>query len=82
MHVVLEEIDNNIACLIPDFNLDPIYVPLTSLPKSCKVGDVFIMKSGKNHSLSFEIDKNEREERLNQNRLKRERLLKKAKGKD
>ncbi|OJF96489.1 DUF3006 family protein [Alkalibacterium sp. 20] len=81
MHVVLEEIENNIACLIPDSDDDPIYVPVATLPASFEVGDVFVVKAKDNSQFILEKDNAEKEKRLSDNKFKRESLLKKSSNK-
>lgn len=78
MHVVLEEIENNIACLVPDLNQDPIYVPVTALPLVYEIGDVFIVKAQKDNAILLEKDSAEKEKRVSNNKLKRERLLRRS----
>lgn len=78
MYVVLEEINDDIACLIPDSNQDPLYVPIAALPEASQLGDVFIVKNKKNHPVSIELVNEEKMKRLEQNRLKREKLLKRS----
>ncbi|WP_423189696.1 hypothetical protein ACO1PF_01940 [Alkalibacterium sp. f15] len=54
MYVVLEEIENNTACLIPDSEDDLIYVPVVSLPVYFEVGDILIVKEKDNSQFILE----------------------------
>lgn len=78
MHAVLEEIENNIACLVPDSKQAPIYIPVASLPSSYTIGDVFVIEVRNETVVFLETDNAEKERRLSSNRSKRERLLKKT----
>ncbi len=78
MHAVLEEVENNIACLVPDSKQDPIYVSVKALPSTYEIGDVFKVDTHNGKVILLEKDIAEKERRLSNNRSKRERLLKRS----
>lgn len=82
MHVTLEEIDNNIACLVPDSADKPIYMHKKKLPQPYEIGDVFIVRNATDDQIYLEKDEEEKEKRLMLNRLKREALLKRSNSKE
>lgn len=77
MYVVLEEIEGDIARLVPDSAQEPLYVPVTKLPRSYEIGDVFQVEDREGSlEVSLKRDAKETEKRLEANRSKRKRLLK------
>ncbi|MFO8069067.1 MAG: DUF3006 family protein [Alkalibacterium sp.] len=80
--MVLEEIENNVACLIPDDEDDPIYVPVSILPPAYEFGDVFVIRIRDNGQFVLEKDNAEKEKRLSENKLKRQTLLKRSDDKE
>ncbi|MDT2010508.1 DUF3006 family protein [Carnobacterium divergens] len=82
MKVVLEEIENSIARLIPDNGQRPMYVLENELPKEVQVGDVLELTyqriDGKLIK-SIQRLENEKEGRLKKMKEKREALLNRTK---
>lgn len=82
MKVVLEEIENSIARLIPDNGQSPMYVLENELPKEVQVGDVLELTyqriDGKRIK-SIQRLENEKEARLKKMKEKREALLNRTK---
>lgn len=78
MKVVLEEIENSIARLIPDDGQSPMYVLENELPKELQVGDVLELTyqriDGKLIK-SIQRLENEKEGRLKKMKEKRKALL-------
>lgn len=79
MRVVVEEIQQDIVCLIPDTPNEAIYVKRTELPDALQIGDVLEVVQQKGKVLSVQMLPNEKKKRLEENRLKREKLLKRKK---
>lgn len=84
MKVVLEEIENSIARLIPDDGQSPMYVLENELPKELQVGDVLELTyqriDGKLIK-SIQRLENEKEGRLKKMKEKRKALLNRTKKK-
>ena len=82
MKVVLEEIENSIARLIPDNGQSPMYVLENELPKEVQVGDVLELTyqriDGKLIK-SIQRLENEKEGRLKKLKEKRKALLNRTK---
>ncbi|KRN56334.1 DUF3006 family protein [Carnobacterium divergens] len=82
MKVVLEEIENSIARLIPDDGQSPMYVLENELPKELQVGDVLELTyqriDGKLIK-SIQRLENEKEGRLKKMKEKRKALLNRTK---
>ena len=82
MKVVLEEIENSIARLIPDNGQSPMYVLENELPKELQVGDVLELTyqriDGKLIK-SIQRLENEKEGRLKKLKEKRKALLNRTK---
>lgn len=79
MHAVLEEVENNMACLVPDSAHSPIYLPITALPSDYEIGDVFVLKVRDDCEFVLEKDSTEKEKRLSSNEAKRQRLIERTK---
>lgn len=78
MQVVLESIDENLARLVPDDKSDEIIISKARLPKTSKVGDVLeMMQNETGGDYVFELLTAETKKRMQNNKNKRERLLKK-----
>lgn len=78
MYAVLEEVENNLACLVPDSGGDPIYLPEKALPESFEIGDVYHIQVKDNGHYQLKKDTEEKENRLSENEMKRKRLLKRS----
>ncbi|GAA0355167.1 hypothetical protein GCM10008932_05220 [Alkalibacterium iburiense] len=78
MYAVLEEIENNLATLVLDTKDTPIIVPVTELPQPYQKGDVFVVEKRDQQWVVVSIDRDEKQKRLNENKSKRERLLKRS----
>jgi len=81
MFAVLEEIENNLATLIPDSKEKPIRIPLSALPTPYQLGDVFKVEKKEHEWVVTVNDGMEKEKRLAANKSKRERLLGRSKNK-
>lgn len=82
MKMVLEEIEENIARLIPDSGAAPFYLEIKHLPEKCQLGDVLnVYYQKENNQTTRLIEKlpNEAEQRLALMKAKREALLKRTK---
>ncbi|MCO6018070.1 DUF3006 family protein [Carnobacterium divergens] len=82
MKVVLEEIENAIARLIPDKGQSPMYVLESELPKEVEVGDVLELTYQRiDGKLIKKIQRleNEKERRIKKMKEKREALLNRTK---
>lgn len=79
MRVSVEEIEEQMICLIPDHKKEAIYVKKEELPQSIRVGDILEleMEQGRIHSVK-KLDK-EKKKRLETSKKKRELLLKRKK---
>lgn len=76
MYAVLEEIEDGMACLVPDSREKPLYIPVTSIPEPYEIGDVFLVEESQgSQEVYLKRDSDERERRLEANRSKRKRLL-------
>jgi len=76
MYAVLEEIEDGMACLVPDSREKPLYIPVTSIPEPYEIGDVFLVEESQGaQEVYLKRDSDERERRLEANRSKRKRLL-------
>ncbi|MGX7420586.1 DUF3006 family protein [Carnobacterium gallinarum] len=78
MKLVLEEIDDRIARLIPDNGTAPYYLTVDDLPKDYQIGDVLNLSYLKTETSTLrKIEKvaNEKEKRLKEMKAKREALL-------
>lgn len=80
MRAVLEEIEQNIACLIPDDGSKARYVSREDLPDEIQVGDILEIEfDEKGKLISAERLFNEKKRRLNRNENKRMKLLQRKK---
>jgi hypothetical protein len=80
MRAIFEELDNNIARLIPDDGGNPIEVKRCELPDQAVLGDVFeIYKYDQQIIEKIYLIPNERIRRLEKMKLKREALLRRTK---
>lgn len=79
MRVVVEEVTAEQVCLIPDKQAKALYVNRSDLPQSIQIGDVIdiVLENGK--VVSAQVVPLEKKKRLEENRLKREKLLKRKK---
>ena len=82
MYVVLEEIENEMARLVPDSSDLPIYLAVKKMPRSYAVGDVFNVKVSHDHQLILEKDDREKERRLTSSEAKRRELLRRSAEKE
>lgn len=78
MYAVLEEIENNLATLILDSKEPPIIVPVTHLPYPYQIGDVFLVEKQGQQWVIISNEGEEKQRRLEANKNKRERLLKRS----
>ncbi|SEK29040.1 Protein of unknown function [Carnobacterium iners] len=81
MRAIFEELENNIARLIPDNGSNPIEVKKWELPDEARIGDVFEIhyKCDQQIIEKIYLIPNERIRRLEKMKLKREALLKRTK---
>lgn len=82
MKMVLEEIEGNIACLIPDVpHFEPMYIAVQKLPSGSVLGDVFEVEVELPSFNLIHLSKveGEKDKRLNRIKEKRERLLRRPK---
>lgn len=82
MRAVVEEIENNFVCFVPDNKEEAIYIEKRKLPKSVKVKDVVELVYQAGEVVEVISLEEEKEKRLEANRLKREKLLKRKKKKE
>lgn len=85
MRAIFEELEEDIARLIPDDGSDPIEVNQWNLPKEAVLGDVFEIhyKTDKQDSIEkICLIPDERMNRLEKMKSKREALLKRMKQKE
>ncbi|GEL66048.1 DUF3006 family protein [Marinilactibacillus psychrotolerans] len=79
MIVVFESLENNKAKLVPDDKSDEIILTKDKLPDDCKVGDVLEIEptviDGDN-KLFIKVLRAETQKRLQNNKKRREKLLK------
>lgn len=78
MYVVLEEIEEDTARLVPDSSNKPLYVPVNQLPPLYEVGDVFLVEEKQESRIYLKRDNKEKDRRLRANRSKRKKLLSKT----
>ena len=84
MRVILEELEGDVARLIPDNGSDPIEISRWKLPNEVVLGDVFEIYYESNRPSIIEkihLIPNERNRRLEKVKTKREILIKRTKGK-
>ncbi|MER2063197.1 MAG: hypothetical protein ABS873_00975 [Alkalibacterium sp.] len=83
MYVVLEEVEEGIARLIPDSSSEALYIPVRELPETYEIGDVFLIEDtfGSGGTI-LKKDNSERDRRLKINQKKREKLLNLSKNKE
>lgn len=72
--MVLEEIEDHVARLVPELSDEPLYVRVTTLPDSFEIGDVFRAEKGQGSKICLKRDLKENEA----TRSKRKRLLSKS----
>lgn len=75
MYVVLEEIEEDVARLVPDSRKAPLFVPIAKLPIPYTIGDVFLVEYNQDAEMYLKRDLHEKERRLNESQAKRKRLL-------
>lgn len=85
MRAIFEELEDDIARLIPDDGSDPIEISKWNLPNKAVLGDVFEIHYKTDEQDSIEkicLIPNERINRLEKMKSKREALLKRMKAKE
>lgn len=75
MRAVVEEIESGMVCFIPDNGEEAIYIETNKVTHSMTIGDVVELVYEDGKLLSLTPLKDEKERRLEANRLKREKLL-------
>lgn len=82
MRAIFEELEGEIARLIPDNGNDPIEINRDRLPEDARLGDVFevyYQSKEMNSIAKIVLIPNERTKRLENMKSKREALLKRSK---